>query len=401
MKVLLQNLGAVFALSIGLLPTVFAAPLIDPMDDAKHFAPPGASVLFWTPEQQVAGYRNYDKISPTRRIQAGDSILELPYALQDLGDVKLKSDGDPMTVGEYFQKQSVAGLLVIKQGKIVYERYGLGNTEASVWTSFSVAKSVVSLLVGAAVQDGYIASLDEKVTDYVPRMKGSPYDQSSIRNIMQMSSGVKWNEDYADPNSDISSNWSTGGNAGPASLATYVYLRRLPREAEPGEKFNYNTAETNLVGDVLRAAIGNNLATYLSHKIWQPYGMESDANWLLTEAAGGEFGGCCISATLRDYGRIGLFAMNNGRLKNGQQVLPETWMKDSTEPSKGFKGYGFMWWLQEEGAYSASGIFGQGIYIDPGAEVVIAIHSARPNASRPQDWKLQQALYEALVKALP
>jgi len=379
-----------------------AAPTIDPADDSKHLAPPDSAVLFWTPEQQVSGYRNYGTLFASRRISAGGKPLSLPRAIQELGSVTVEFEGGGMSVDDYFTKQSVAGLVVLKDGVIVYERYGLGNDENSVWTSFSVAKSVVSLLVGVAMRDGYIESLDEKVTDYLPRLKGSPYEDSSIKNIMQMASGVRWNEDYADRNSDINSDWSGRRSATekPAPLATYDYLSKLPRVAKPGEKFNYNTAETNLVGNVLRAAIGNNLATYLSEEIWIPFGMESDANWLLVEAGGGEFGGCCISATLRDYARIGLFAMNNGRLADGQEVLPKGWMKKSTEPSKGYAGYGYLWWLGEDGVYEATGVFGQGIYIDPKRNVVIALHSARPDASKPEDWALQGALFEALAGAL-
>ena len=173
-------------------------------------------------------------------------------------------------------------MLVIKDGQIVYERYGLGNTENSVWGSYSVAKSVTSMLIGAAIRDGYIASVDEKISDYLPRLKGSSYDQSTIRNVLQMSSGVQWDEDYADPGSDINQKgwWQT--------LGSYEYLRTKPRESVPGDVFNYNTAETNLVGTLLRFAVGNNLATYLEEKIWRPFGMESDANWMLTELGGGE-----------------------------------------------------------------------------------------------------------------
>jgi CubicO group peptidase (beta-lactamase class C family) len=379
--------------------TVQAAPTINPADDAEHLASITASPLFWTPEQQVAGYRNYDRLAPSRLIARGDKTFPLPRALQDLGEVELKIESGSMTVNDYFEKQSVAGLLVVKDGKILYERYGLGNTPDSRWVSFSVSKSVVSLLIGAAVKDGFIESLDEKVTDYVPRLKGSPYDESSIRNIMQMSSGVAWNEDYADPKADINQDWTgrQNPNGKPASVNTYNYLRRLPREAKPGEIFNYNTAETNLVGDVLRAAIGNNLATYLTNKVWQPFGMEKDANWLLTEDGGGEYAGCCISATLRDYARIGLFAMNNGQLADGTEVLPKDWMKESTAPSKGSDRYGYMWWLGKANTYEASGIFGQGIFIAPDKNVVIAIHSARPDASRPKDWALQNLLYRAIL----
>ena len=144
------------------------APYVDPADDHKHFGSPD-KVLFWTREEQVAGYRNSDRIFWTRAIKAGDSVYPLPYAKVDLRDVEIKLDDATMTVDEYFTKKSVAGLLVIKDGKILYERYGLGNTEDSKWVSYSVAKSVVSMLIGAAIQDGYIKSVDEKVTNYLPR----------------------------------------------------------------------------------------------------------------------------------------------------------------------------------------------------------------------------------------
>lgn len=373
------------------------APTLDPAEDLNRLPPAASSPLFWTPEQQVVGYRNADKLNPTRKIIAGGSVFPLPPAKVDLGDVQIRYEDIVMTTDEYFIRQNVAGLLVIKNGKIAYERYGLGNTEDSLWISFSVAKSVVSMLVGAAIEDGYIKSVDEKVTDYLPRLQGSSYSAATIRNIMQMSSGVLWNEDYADPQSDVATvDWNT--------LRLFETLGSKPRAAEPGEVFNYNTAETNLVGTLLRSAIGNNLSTYLSEKIWQPFGMEADANWQLTEPGGGEFGGCCISATLRDYGRIGLFALHttlhDGRLADGSQVLPERWMAESTSSSKGFAGYGYLWWLTETGNFEATGIFGQGIHINQSERVVIALHSARALASKESDWGLQNALYAALTEAL-
>jgi len=368
------------------------APTLDPLNDTQHLGPP-EKFLFWTPEQQVAGYRNIDKIFPTRVITVGGNTLELPPRPINLGDLEIKTDDRTLTLDEYFLQQNVAGLLVIKDGRIVYERYGLGNTEDSLWVSFSVAKSVTSMLVGAAIQDGYIKSVDDKVTDYLPLLKNSAYDQSTIRNVLQMSSGVQWNEDYADPGSDVNgATWDT--------LGLYEYLRNKPRAAAPGEKFNYNTAETNLVGTLLRSAIGNNLATYLSAKIWKPFGMESTANWMLSEVNGGENGGCCINATLRDYGRLGLFALHNGQLADGTQVLPDGWMAESTTPSKGNPGYGYFWWLYADGTYRASGIFGQAIYINPKENVVIAMHSARAVASNQPDWVLQSAFFTAIVKSL-
>jgi CubicO group peptidase (beta-lactamase class C family) len=387
-RILISLLSGLLCLQVAVADDLF----INPVNDADYFGDPENS-LSWTPEEKVAGFRNTDRIFPTRVVEAGDVALELPEAKRDLGDVILRVNDDSMTVDEYFSRQRVAGLLVIKDGEVVYERYGLGNTRSSRWVSFSVTKSVVSMLVGAAIKDGYISSVDEMVTTYVPRMKGSSYDQASIRNILQMSSGVEWDENYADPESDVSNiDWST--------LPLLESLGEKPRVADPGQVFNYNTAETNLAGVVLRSAIGNNLSTYLSEKIWKPYGMEADATWNLTEDGGGEFGGCCISATLRDYGRLGLFALANGRLPDGTEVMSDGWMAESTTPSIGNKGYGYYWWLGKDGAYAASGIFGQGISVDRNNNVVIAIQSARDEASTDADWAWQVALYHALTDAV-
>ena len=367
-------------------------PFVDPAEDLTHLGAP-ENFLFWTPHQQVAGYRNIEKIFPTRDVKAGGAVLELPEKKVNLGEVTIRSQDQKMTVDEYFARQNVAGLLVLKDGNIAYERYGLGNDRNSRWISFSVTKSVVSMLIGVAVRDGYIKSINEMTTDYLPRLKGSSYDQSTIKSILQMSSGVEWNEDYADPQSDVNSaSWST--------LALYEYLRHKPRAAEPGEVFNYNTAETNLVGTLLRSAIGNNLSTYLGEKVWRPFGMESDAYWSLSEPGGGEFGGCCISATLRDYGRIGLFALAEGRLADGSETMAKGWMAESTSPSGAYSGYGYLWWLLNSGTYQASGIFGQGICVFPDENVVIALHSARAVASKESDWQLQTSLCETLAAAL-
>ncbi|GAB5467934.1 MAG: serine hydrolase [Rhodospirillales bacterium] len=368
------------------------APTIDPTSDAEHFGPPEA-LLFWTPAQKVAGFRNMDRLVWTREIAAGAEPLPLPSELRDLGGTVIREGGREMTLDRYLEIQDVAGLLVIDDGTVVFEYYGLGNSAESRWLSFSVTKSLVSLLVGAAIREGYIESVEEPVTDYLPRLKGSAYDQASIRDILQMSSGVAWNEDYGDPNSDIA-------RMEMSTLGLYDQLREKPAVAPPGKRFNYNTAETNLVGTLLRSAIGNNLSTYLSETIWQPYGMEANANWMLGASGGGEVGGCCISAILRDYGRIGLFALNEGRLPDGTQVLPEDWMARSTAPTEGYEGYGYLWWRHGGARYGAQGIFGQEIYIDPENRIVIALQSARATADKPDDWALQQALFRAVTQAL-
>jgi CubicO group peptidase (beta-lactamase class C family) len=368
------------------------APYIDPADDEANFGPPGED-LFWTTAQKVAGFRNLEKLVWTRTIEAGGEVYPLPVIKIDLSHFQFDFEGSVITLEEYIRRQNVAGLLIIKDGNIVYERYELGNTAESRWLSWSVAKSVTSLLVGAAIKDGYIESVDEMVSDYLPRLKNSSYDDVTIRHLMQMASGVEWNEDYADPEADINTlEWDT--------LSVYEQLKDKPRAAEPGTLFNYNSAEINLVGTLLRSAIGNNLSTYLTEKIWRPFGMESIAFWELSEPGGGEFGGSNISATLRDYGRIGLFAMNNGKLPDGTQVLPNGWIAESTTPSPGYEYYGYLWWLRGEGAFAASGIFGQGIHIDPAHNLVIAQHGALEVASQRSDWAPRLAFFRAIATEL-
>lgn len=360
--------------------------------DAQHFGPPDEQ-LFWTREQKIAGFRNMDRITWSRAVPAGDKPFPLARAERSLDDVVIASGERRMTLDEYVGVHDVAGLIVVKDGAIVYERYALGNTPTSRWLSYSVAKSVTSLLVGAAIRDGYIHSVDDAVTDYLPLLRGSAYDGVTIRNLLQMSSGIAWDEDYADREADINRvPWDT--------LSLYRYVAELPRAGEPGLTFNYNTAETNLVGTLLRSAVGNNLSTYLGEKIWKPFGMEHDAYWILSEPGGGEFGGSSLNATLRDYARIGLFALRDGELPNGERALPDGWMADSTTPSSGYTGYGYLWWLRARGVFVASGIFGQSIYIDPGNDLVIAQHSARDAASEPADWALQYAAFEAISAAL-
>ena len=373
------------------LPGHAGAPYVDPADDAKHFGPP-TRFLFWSPKQKVAGFRNIASIFATRTIRAGDEALPLPAARRQVRRLTYRVDGATFDLNDFMAHNHVVGLIALKDGVVRLERYAAGNDENSLWVSFSVAKSVVSMLVGAAIADGYIASVDEPVTDYLPRLKGSAYDETSIRDLLQMASGVAWNEDYADPESDVN-------NLPPNLVDLYRMLRDKPRVAAAGEAFNYNTAETNLVGALLRAAIGNNLATYLEHKMWLPFGMQADANWMTHGVGGGELGGCCISATLRDYARIGLFALADGILADGTRVLPEGWMQSSTEPSRAFPGYGYLWWL-EGGPYSALGIFGQTIFVDPVRNVVIVTHSVWPTAVGDAFYQHRRAFTNALAERL-
>lgn len=336
---------------------------------------PTESLLFYPQAERRVVFGHIDRLYPTRTVAAGATAYPLTDRPHDFGGLPYELDGRTHALADFLAMPEAIGLLVVKDGAVLLEHYAPGNDRDSRWISFSVTKSVTSLLIGAAIADGYIASVDEPVAHYLPRLRGTPYEAATVRDVLNMASGVAWNEDYADPASDVA---RAGGANG---LGLVRYLADLPRVGEPGTTFNYNTGETNLAGEILRAAIGNNAATYLTHRIWQPFGMERDATWLIDGAGGVETGGCCISATLRDFARLGIFAMRDGVLADGTRVLPEGWMAESIRPSAGNPGYGYLWWLMGDGSYTARGIFGQQIYVDPAAGLVIAAHSNAPTAT--------------------
>lgn len=346
---------------------------VDPTTDSSRL-PYDGYVLTDRGDDQIIRFRNWQAFNPVRTIHASEYTLELPYELEDFSGFRYEVDGELFSLDDYMTKNHTGGLLIIKDGEIKAERYGFGNSEETLWISFSMSKSVTSMLLGAAIKEGYINSVDDPVSDYLPRLKGSSYDAVSIKNVLQMASGVEWNEDYTDLGSDVATYPSD------KLIDIQRYLGTKPRVAAPGEVFNYSTAETDLVGAIVRAAIGNNLATYLENKMWRPFGMEFDANWG-THSDEGERGGCCMNVTLRDYGRIGLFALNEGRLPKGGQVLPENWMAESSTPSTSNPGYGYLWWLNNDDTYRAQGIFGQGIYVKPESDLVIVVLSAWPVAA--------------------
>ena len=249
--------------------------------------PTNRDVLFWSQPQRDAAFRALDRLpvlAKSRVVPAGGTPMPLPPG----PPLKL-----PLDVDAYMAGQRSAALLVVHDGKLRLERYGLGFDGSGRWTSFSVAKSITSTLVGAAIRDGHIRSMDDKVSDYIPEMKGSAYDDVSIRQLLTMTSGVRWNEDYADPNSDVARFNNHKPEEGVDALVSY--LRRLPREAPAGTRWHYSTGETNLVGVLVSRATKKPLATYLSEKIWVPAGMEQQATWILSRT-GQEISGCCIQA---------------------------------------------------------------------------------------------------------
>ncbi|MBC6958844.1 MAG: class C beta-lactamase-related serine hydrolase [Lautropia sp.] len=357
--------------------------------------PTNRDILFWSEPQRDAAFRALDRLpvlAKARVVPAGDTPLPLPPG----PPLKL-----PIDVDAYMASQRGAALLVLHDGKVRLERYGLDFDAAGRWTSFSVAKSITSTLVGAALRDGFIRSMDDKVSDYVPDMKGSAYDDVSIRQLLTMTSGVRWNEDYADPNSDVARFNNHKPEDGVDALVSY--MRRLPRDVPAGTRWLYSTGETNLVGIVLGAAIGKPLSEYLSEKIWKPAGMEQQATWILSRS-GKEISGCCIQAATRDFARFGLFILNGARV-DGQSIVPDGWLAEATTERVGIgvpeRGYGYQWWTWADGSFTARGIFGQGIFIDPKRRIVIASNANWGGGARdPVASEAREAFYRAVQKAV-
>ena len=326
------------------------------------------------PELQPGTYRNMDKIFTTRTIRCGNSVYPLPQSLTPLTSVRYSPDGsETYNIYDFIKRNNVAGLLIIKDGEIVLERYAQGNTARSKWISFSTGKSVVSTLIGIAVQDGKIRSINDPVTDYIPKLRSTAYDKVTIRQLMQMSSGVQWNEDYQDSGSEISAMMQCvlDGKAG----GIIDVMSKLTGTATPGTRFLYNTGETHLEAEILNSALdGESLSDYLSRKIWADMGMEADGFWVLESANGTEFGGGSLSMTLRDYGRFGVFILNNG-VVNGISVLPPGWVAEAGSPAPDSRqcgygllyadynasstpyayplGYGYNWWSMPTPAWGA------------------------------------------------
>ncbi|QJB70585.1 serine hydrolase [Parasphingorhabdus halotolerans] len=337
-------------------------------------------------------------LAPTHTIEAGDNIraLEQGTPLPATFDV----DGKPMSIDDYMAAQRAAGLVILQDGKIRLEEYRMDSDKDDRWTSFSVAKSLVSTLVGAAIKDGFIKSIDDPLTNYIPELKGSGYDGVTVKQLLTMTSGVKWNEDYADKNSDVALFNLTKSKDGVDPII--LYMKTLKSEAKPGTRWQYNTGETNLIGVLVAKATGKTLSEYLSEKIWVPYGMEKDAVWMLNDG-GKEIGGCCISATVRDFALFGQFAMEGGKIGD-VSVVPDSWFEQAGIKQADIaipgRGYGYQWWTYDDGSFAGQGIFGQGIFIDPKRKLVIASNGNWPSATPDDLGEQRRAFYRAVQAAI-
>ncbi len=358
------------------------------------------------PNVEVATFEHSDTLFSVNAVLRKGPVRPLSPASTKLKEIQFKSEGKDYDLFDYLAYNRVAGLLVLKDGKVVFEDYELGTEPHTRWPSFSIAKSVSSTLVGAALHQGLISSLDDPLTRYVPQLKGGAYEGVSIRNVLQMASGVKWDETYTDPKSDRRMLLELQLAQKPGAIVSY--MNALPRTSAPGAIWHYSTGESFLVGALIEGATHKPLATYLSETIWARLGMEQDATWWVEAPGGMGLAGSGLGATLRDYGRFGLFVQQDGVL-DGQRIVPEGWFREAGSAHViGGKSedYGYLWWPIpagdpiHQGAFEALGIFGQHLYINPNEKLVIVVLSARPKPDSSAHILNDASFFAAVARSL-
>lgn len=276
--------------------------------------------------------------------------------------------GDQASFEKYLIDNHTVAFLIIKSDTILYEKYFDKYTEESIVASFSMAKSVTSILIGCAIDDGLIKSVDEPITNYIPELKKEGFEKVTIKHVLQMTSGLDFNESYVNPFGDA---------------AAFYYGRNLRKQidkmelkTEPGKRFQYVSGNTQLLGLILERAIKTKTVTeYLEDKLWKPLGMEYDATWSLDKKKNGlEKTFCCLNARARDFAKIGRLYLNKGNW-NGKQIVSQKWIEESTRADLtegGASFYKYQWWLpSQSGDFMAEGILGQFIYVNPVKDVII------------------------------
>jgi len=321
-------------------------PLDKTLPDVKN-------MLTWNQTERVVGFRNDYRSYPGDVFKHG-AAFPLPYVQRDLSKASYVFNKKKYLLTDYLKRNDVAGMLVLKDGKIAYEYYGAGNNKTTLWTSRSVGKSVVSTLVGIALQERKISSLDDKLVKYNPALRGTAWELVTLRQLIQHTSGVEWSENYEDPTSDFSRlTQCEAGKKAYACVRSLIINAQRKSYAKPGEAWSYSSGGAWVLGDTLERATGMPLARYLQQKIWQPFGMANDGVWHSYELGHHDVGAHGFNATLQDWGRFGLFVLRNGQLADGQKTLPDNWVKDASTWTKA-KGsvtaaypngtYGYQWW---------------------------------------------------------
>jgi len=346
--------------------------------------PAGGVLSMFADGRRAESFRTLHEALPSHAVAAGGDTWTFDRGAFLLPE-RYAFEGEERSLADLLVASETTGLLVARDGVILHEAYHQGYDERSLATSFSVAKSFTSALVGIALDRGQIRSIDDAVSDYVPELSGSGYEGVAIRDLLRMSSGIAFDEDYARAGSDVMQ----------LPLRLFVLrrpvvdvLRGLMRQREPGAEQRYASSDAQALGLLLARATGTSVAAFLEEAIWRPAGMEADAAWG-TDLHGQELTYAFLGATLRDYARFGRLFLNGGR-RDDRQVVPAAWVVASLRPGAapmapdaafgaGF-GYGYQWWVPggDEGDFLAMGIWGQFVYVHPGHRVVIVKTSTDP-----------------------
>jgi CubicO group peptidase (beta-lactamase class C family) len=329
-------------------------------------------------------FRNMGRFVPTSTMPASSEPWNLGPSAQTLAFTG-EFLGEPTSLDAFIDYSNTSAFLVIKDGEVIYERYAHGDSPGSLHTSFSVAKSFVATLIGIALDEGAIDSLDDPIRKYLPELTSATFDDVSIRHVLQMSSGVRFDETYTDPASDINQMGLL------AQRMSYLeYINTLGREHSPGTYNHYASINTQLLGLLLVRVTGETLTDYMTSRLWHPMGMECDGLWTL-DAQGYELAMGGMAACARDYAKLGLVYLAEGR-RDALQVVPADWVTESVVPdaphlmpgdnpaSSNSSGYQYQWWTPRDwdGDFLARGIWGQTIYVHPRNRVVIVKLAADP-----------------------
>ncbi len=304
------------------------------------------------------------EIFPARTAKADEIKFHYPVSKKPKAPKSLTTTKGETTFSDYLLDNKTVAFIIIKNDSIQYENYFKGYNEGAVVASFSMAKSVTSILIGCALDDGLIKSIDEPIVNYIPELNRDGLEKITIKHLLDMKSGIRFDESYVNPFSDAAT-YYYGRN-----LRKAMYRRKLAHD--PGGDFEYSSGDTQLLGLVLERALkGKTITAYLEEKLWKPLGMEYDATWSLDrEEDGLEKTFCCLNARARDFAKLGRLYLNNGNW-NGKQIVSSEWVKESTTPTPGNEGYTNQWWLNSDGSYLAKGILGQYIYVNPAKNLVM------------------------------
>lgn len=346
-------------------------------------------IHLFDPDKITANFMGMHRMFNSIEITASERPYHFPRGKSISLPENFSFEGKSFPGKEYLENACTCGFMVIQDGKLVYEKYDLGHTKDAQFISWSIAKSVVSALFGIAIEEGYIKSINQTVEEYLPGLKGSGYEGVSIKNVLQMSVGVKFNENYKAFFSDINK-W---GRRFAWGSSQDKFAKTLSREEEPGTRLHYVSINTHVLGMIITKATGRSLSSYLKEKIWDPLGMEDSAYWLCDDlgmevALGG------LNISLRDYAKLGQLFLDRG-LWMGTRILPKEWALASVTPDSDHLlpennpnfGYGYQWWIPEgsEGEFMAMGVYNQYIYVNPSTNTVIAVNSANHRFNEPDN----------------